>query len=93
MLMNIEIPKYLDVMLILDDKVTKSKIYKNLNKSSSYIGQALKYLEHHGLITMMNKPHDDRQLIIELTPKGKNVQKVIITLYNSMGIKVHYDNI
>lgn len=86
MLTQIEIPKYLDVLLILDDKVTKAKIYKILDRSSTYLTDALKYFEEHGIITIYNNPKYERQLLIELTSKGKDVQNIIITLYNVMGL-------
>jgi DNA-binding MarR family transcriptional regulator len=86
MLTSIEIPKYLDVLLILDEKITKAKIYKILDRSSTYLTDALKYFQEHKLILLYNAPKDDRQLMIELTPKGKDVQKIIITLYNVMGL-------
>lgn len=87
MLSTIEIPKYLDVLLILDDKVTKAKIYRILDRSSTYLTDALKYFEEHELIIIYTNPKNARQLQIELTPKGKDVQKIIVTLYNSMGLK------
>jgi len=94
MLTQIELPKYLDVLLILDDKVTKTKIHKTLDRSSTYLTDALKYFEEHELILIYNAPkskrhnasRNDRQLMIELTPKGKDVQNIIITLYNVMGL-------
>ena len=86
MLTQIEIPKYLDVLLILDDKVTKAKIYKILDRSSTYLTDALKYFEEHGIITITNNPKYERQLLIELTSKGKDVQNIIIALYNVMGL-------
>lgn len=86
MLTSIEIPKYLDVLLILDEKVTKAKIYKILDRSTTYLTDALRYFEERGLVKLYTSPKDDRQLMIELTDKGKDVQKIIITLYNVMGL-------
>jgi DNA-binding MarR family transcriptional regulator len=89
MLTQIEIPKYLDVLLILDPfKVTKIKrLKKNIDRSSTYICGAIVYLRDHELITIVINPRNSREQIIELTPKGADVQNIIITLYNIMGLK------
>lgn len=88
MLRPIEIPKYLDVLLILNDKISKAKIYRTLDRSSTYLTDALRYFEQLELIKMYIDPRNERQLLIELTPKGKDVQNIIITLYNAMGLKI-----
>lgn len=88
MLRQIEIPKYLDVLLILDDKISKAKIYHTLGRSSTYLTDALKYFEQHDLVKLYTDPRQQNQLLIELTPKGKDVQNIIVTLYNALGLKL-----
>lgn len=94
MLKKIELPQYLDVLLIIDDNVTKAKIYKVLDRSRDYLTRSLIYLESHGLITITKGERcgryikDYRTLQIHLTDKGRDVQKIIITLYNIMGLKL-----
>lgn len=88
MLKSIEFPQYLDVLLIIDDKATKAKIYKVLDRSKDYLTKSLRYLEAHGLVIISKgKLKDSKILLIELTPNGKDVQNIIITLYNIMGLK------
>jgi DNA-binding MarR family transcriptional regulator len=88
MLKSIEFPQHLDVLLIIDDKATKSKILKVLDRSKDYITRSLKYLEAHGLVILSKgKLKDSKILLIELTPKGRDVQNILITLYNIMGLR------
>jgi len=82
-----DIPKYLDVLLILNEKITKAKIYRLLDRSPDYLTTAIRNLEKQELIIVQRNPRDERTLNIELTPKGKDVQNIIIGLYNAMGIK------
>jgi DNA-binding HxlR family transcriptional regulator len=94
MLKKIEFPQYLDVLLIIDDNVTKAKIYKVLDRSKDYLTKSLRYLEAHGLIIITQGERrgktirDYRTLQITLTPKGRDVQNIIVTLYNIMGLRL-----
>ena len=93
MLKSIEFPQYLDVLLIIDDKATRARIYKVLDRSKDYLTKSLRYLEAHGLITITKGERkgryikDSRTLVIELTRKGKDVQNILLTLYNLMGLR------
>jgi DNA-binding MarR family transcriptional regulator len=93
MLKSIEFPKYLDVLLIIDDKATKAKIYKILDRSKDYLTKSLRYLEAHGLVTITRGEmcgryiKHSRTLVIELTTKGRDVQNILLTLYNLMGLQ------
>jgi len=84
MLKSIEFPKFLDVLLIIDDKATKAKIYKVLDRSKDYLTRSLRHLEAHGLVTLTK---GSKVLSIELTSKGRDVQNILITLYNIMGLR------
>lgn len=88
MLKSIEIPQYLDVLLILDDKVTKAKIYKMLDRSKDYLTRSLRYLKEHELIIIERDIKDTRLVVITLTTKGKDAQNIVLTLYNMMGLKI-----
>ena len=88
MLKSIEIPQYLDVLLILDDKVTKAKIYKMLDRSKDYLTRSLRYLKEHELILIERDNKDTRLVVITLTTKGKDAQNIVLTLYNMMGLRV-----
>jgi DNA-binding MarR family transcriptional regulator len=82
-----DIPKYLDVLLILDEKITKAKIYRLLDRSPDYLTTAIRRLQEQKLILVQKNPKDERTLNIELTPRGRDVQNIILALYNAMGIK------
>lgn len=85
---TIELPKYLDVLLIINNQATKTKIYKLLDRSKDYLTNALRYLQEKDLITITKGTRDDTRIIqIELTPKGKDAQNIVYTLYALMGLK------
>lgn len=83
-----ELPQYLDVLLILNDKNTRSKIYKILPRSKDYITSALRYLLYKELINISEYQKDERTVTITLTPKGVDAQKMILQLYNLLGLKI-----
>ena len=83
----VELPKYIDVLLILDDKATKAKIYKILDRSKDYLTNALRYLKAKELLIIEKDHKDERLIIIKLTPKGRDAQNIIITLYNILGLR------
>lgn len=85
MIEQVEIPKYLDVLLILDEKVTRARINRLITRSSNYISDSLDYLQNRGIIKLSTQKKSSR-LIIELTDKGKDIQNIIIILYNKMGL-------
>ena len=82
------LPKFLDVLLILDDEITYTKMYKALPRCTDYVTRGLKYLKDKNLIDIKENPHDARGIIIVLTNEGRDAQKIIITLYNLMGIRI-----
>ena len=83
-----ELPQYLDVLLILDNENTRSKIYRILPRSKDYITNALRYLLYKELIIISDYKKDERTVIITLTPKGVDAQKMILQLYNILGLKI-----
>ena len=83
-----ELPQYLDVLLILDNKNTRSKIYKILPRSKDYVTNALRYLLYKELINISSYQRDERTVTITLTPKGVDAQKMILQLYNILGLKI-----
>lgn len=85
---KIELPKYLDVLLILDNKNTRSRIHRILPRSKDYITNALNYLLYKELINISEYKRDERTVIISLTPKGTDAQKMILQLYNILGLKI-----
>lgn len=84
----LELPKYLDVLLILDKGTTRSRICRLLSRSKDYLTNALNYLVAHELITIQKGTDDERTIIITLTDKGHDAQEMIIQLYNIMGLKI-----
>lgn len=87
MLKKVDIPQYLDVLLILDDKITKAKIYRILDRGKDYLTRSLQYLKEHDIIEIDRDKKDTRLVVITLTPKGKDVQNIVLSLYNLMGLK------
>jgi DNA-binding MarR family transcriptional regulator len=87
MLKTIELPQYIDVLLILDETSTKARIYKVLARSQDYLTKSLRYLKAHDIITISKDRKDSRLTVITLTPKGKDVQNILIALYNMMGLQ------
>lgn len=85
---KLTLPKFLDILIILDDEITYTKIYKTLPRCTDYLTRGLKYLKQKELIEIHEKPNDARAIIITLTPKGRDAQKIVITLYNTMGIRL-----
>lgn len=84
---KLDLPKFLDILILLDEQTTYTKIYKGLPKSTGYIVYGLHYLRDKGLITMSDNPCDARALVINLTDKGADAQRMVITLYGLMGIR------
>ena len=83
-----ELPQYLDVLLILDNKNTRSKIYKILPRSKDYVTSALRYLLYKELINISAYQRDERTVTITLTTKGIDAQNMILQLYNILGLKI-----
>lgn len=85
---KLSLPKFLDILIILDDEITYTKIYKILPRCTDYLTRGLKYLKEKELITITENPRDARAIIIKLTPKGRDAQRMVITLYTLMGIRL-----
>lgn len=81
------LPRFLDLLIILNDNITYTKIYKLLPRSSDYLSRGLKYLKEKRLINIIENPADARSISIQLTNKGKDAQRMLITLYNIIGGK------
>jgi DNA-binding MarR family transcriptional regulator len=84
---TLSLPKFLDVLLVLNDNITYTRIYRLLPRCADYLTRGLKYLKDHDLITIENNPNDARAIVIKLTPKGRDAQKMLLTLYNIVGEK------
>jgi DNA-binding MarR family transcriptional regulator len=82
------LPRYLDILIILDDEITYTRIYKSLPRCTDYITKGLRYLRDKGLITIKENPKNAKGLIITMTPKGRDTQRIVITLYNNLGIQM-----
>jgi DNA-binding MarR family transcriptional regulator len=85
---KLTLPKFLDILIILDDDTNCTKIYKTTTRCTDYINRGLKYLRDKELITINENIHDARGMIITLTPKGRDTQRIVITLYNNLGLKL-----
>ena len=83
---KLTLPRFLDILIILDDDTTHTKIYKTTARCTDYINRGLKYLKEKELITIQENPKDSRGTIIKLTTKGRDTQRIVITLYNNLGI-------
>lgn len=83
------LPKFLDILIILDDEITYTKIYKTLPRCTDYLTRGLKYLEEKGIVQIKPKPDDARAIMIILTEKGRDAQRLVLTLYNVMGISLY----
>ena len=86
----IEFPKYLDVLLLLQDNDNRLRVNKVLDRSEPYIVKALSYLESVGCIYFSDDVKDNRKVIISLTDKGRDVKRLVLALCNCIGIKVTY---
>lgn len=73
--LDLTYPQYL-VMLVLweRDAVMVSEIGDRLFLDSATLTPLLKRLEAQGLVTRHRSPHDERQVIISLTPKGQELK-------------------
>jgi len=74
-------PQYL-VMLVLweKDKVNVSEVGEPLLLDSATVTPLLKRLESQGLITRARTAGDDRQVIISLTQKGRDLRRLAIDI-------------
>jgi len=59
-----------------------------LPRCSDYITRGLKYLKEKELIVIQENPDDTRSIIIIMTDKGRDAQRMLLTLYNLMGLKI-----
>jgi predicted transcriptional regulator len=74
-----ELPKFLDLLLILNDE-TNTKILKHkLQKNKDYVFAGLAYLKEKNMIELK---HSGKQYVIILTSKGKDAQQIVIHLFN-----------
>ena len=84
---NLSLPNFLDLLIILDEETTYTKIYKSLPRCRDYSVRGLHYLESKGLVTIKENPKDGRAVLITLTPKGKDAQRMVLTLYALMDVR------
>ena len=77
-----ELPKYLDLLLILNDQETTRIVQRKLQKNKDYVFAGVKYLEEKGMIDLIVDNDCGRRYKIKLLDKGKDAQKIISMLFN-----------
>jgi MarR family transcriptional regulator, organic hydroperoxide resistance regulator len=69
-------PQYLVMMVLWErDGVTVSEIGARLNLDSATLTPLLKRMDAAGLLTRARDEHDERQVIIALTAKGRSLKR------------------
>ena len=82
-------PQYL-VLLVLWEKDAQpvNDIAKRLLLETNTVTPLLKRMEAEGILTRRKGEKDARQMIVSLTPKGKNLQKELIDVPATVGSAV-----
>jgi DNA-binding MarR family transcriptional regulator len=77
-----QLPKYLDLLLILNEKTTTKIIKHKLKRNKDYVCRGLNYLQDKGMINLIIDNKNNRRYVISLNNKGRNAQKIVILLFN-----------
>ena len=73
--LGITYPQYLVLLVLWErDGVRVGEVGERLMLETSTLTPLLKRLEALGLVTRMRSPSDERQVIISLTPKGRDLR-------------------
>ena len=86
----VELPKYLDVLLLINDFDDRTRIVRSLDRSESYVVKALDALVGYGCITVTPVAKDSKFVTIALTTKGKDVKRLVSRLLSRLDVKVMY---
>jgi DNA-binding MarR family transcriptional regulator len=74
--LDITYPQYLVLMVLWErDNISVNEISQKLILNTNTVTPLLKRMETQGLITRQRSGSDERKVIVELTKKGKQMQK------------------
>ncbi|MTD28079.1 MarR family winged helix-turn-helix transcriptional regulator [Erwinia sorbitola] len=83
--LNITYPQYLVMMVLWEqDDVTVSEIGERLFLDSATLTPLLKRLESAGLLNRLRSRNDERQVVVTLTPQGRELREQALSIPESV---------